>query len=439
MLQKIIFFVLEILKINFLILFLYFALMEAENLEIYKDIIHRSPIGFAHHKIILDDEGKPIDFLFIDANPAFEKFTGLKIENLLNRTLLEVIPEIKNDKFDWISFYGSIALNGGQRTFLQYSETLKRWYKVTVFSHQKYFFTTFFFDVTEEYSKLLSLKEREEKIEKIAEDTQKLAEDLAIAKSVLEEALYEKNLLLYELTETKEKLEESNREKDKFFSIIAHDLKSPFSGFLGIAEMLSMDIESFSKEELVDIAKMLKESAQNVYKLIENLLEWSRVQRGMIPFQPDKYNLRYIVEQVQSLQKVNIDKKEIDFQNFIPEDCEVVCDENMLSTVFRNLISNAVKFTPRGGKIIVSANVQDNYWVVTVEDSGIGIPKDMLPVLFKVGAKTSRPGTEGESSTGLGLVLCKEYIERHKGKIWVESEEGKGTKFFFTLPTEPNI
>ncbi|ROL58234.1 PAS domain-containing sensor histidine kinase [Bacteroidetes/Chlorobi group bacterium Naka2016] len=413
--------------------------MEVKNLIFYKDIIHRSPIGFAHHKIILDDEGKPIDFLFIDANPAFEKFTGLKIENLLNRTLLEVIPEIKNDKFDWISFYGSIALNGGQRTFLQYSETLKRWYKVTVFSHQKYFFTTFFFDVTEEYSKLLSLKEREEKIEKIAEDTQKLAEDLAIAKSVLEEALYEKNLLLYELTETKEKLEESNREKDKFFSIIAHDLKSPFSGFLGIAEMLSMDIESFSKEELVDIAKMLKESAQNVYKLIENLLEWSRVQRGMIPFQPDKYNLRYIVEQVQSLQKVNIDKKEIDFQNFIPEDCEVVCDENMLSTVFRNLISNAVKFTPRGGKIIVSANVQDNYWVVTVEDSGIGIPKDMLPVLFKVGAKTSRPGTEGESSTGLGLVLCKEYIERHKGKIWVESEEGKGTKFFFTLPTEPNI
>ncbi|MEJ5287215.1 MAG: ATP-binding protein [Candidatus Kapaibacteriota bacterium] len=413
--------------------------MEAENIEIYKDIIYKSPIGFAHHKIILDDEGKPIDYLFVDANPAIEKFTGLKIENLLNRTLLEVIPEIKNDKFDWISFYGSIALNGGHRTFLQFSEALKRWYKVTVFSPQKYYFTTFFFDVTEEYSQLLSLKNREEKIEKIAEDTQKLAEDLAIAKSVLEEALYEKNLLLYELTETKEKLEESNREKDMFFSIIAHDLKSPFSGLLGIAEMLSVDIDSFSKEELVDIAKMLKESVENVYKLIENLLEWSRIQRGMISFEPNRYNIRSLVEQIYSFQKVNIDKKEIYFQNLIPENLELVCDYNMLSTVFRNLISNAIKFTPRNGKVWVGSQIVDNEVVFFVEDSGIGIPRELIPNLFKVGAKTSRPGTEGESSTGLGLILCKEYIERHRGKLWVESDEGKGAKFLFSIPLDLQI
>lgn len=405
----------------------------------YKELIYSAPIGYAHHKIILDGDGKPVDYVFLDANPYFEKFTGLKLESVLNRRVLEVIPELKSDKFDWISFYGSIALNCENRSFVQYSEALKRWYKVTVFSHQKYYFTTFFFDITEEYAQLLSLKEREEIIEKYAEDTQKLAEDLAISKTVLEEALFEKNMLLYELTETKEKLEESNREKDKFFSIIAHDLKSPFSGFLGIANLLSMDIESFSKEELVKIAKMLKESAENVYKLIENLLEWSRIQRGMIPFQPDRYNIRSLVEQIYSLQKVNIDKKEIDFQNLIPENLELVCDYNMLSTVFRNLISNAIKFTPRNGKVLVGSQIMDNEVVFFVQDSGIGIPKEMIPNLFKVGAKTSRPGTEGEASTGLGLILCKEYIERHKGKIWVESEEGKGTKFLFSIPANLQV
>ncbi|MGB9851686.1 MAG: ATP-binding protein [Candidatus Kapaibacteriota bacterium] len=408
--------------------------MEIPRLDFYKNLIKSAPLGYSYHKIVLDSNGKPVDYIFLDANHAFEEYTGLKLNDILNRSLLDVIPEIKNDDFDWISFYGDIALNGGFQTLTQYSKSLNRWYKLIVFSPEKFYFVTFFLDVTDEYNKLESLKSREEIAEKYLAEAQKLAEDVAISKSVLEEALFEKNMLLYELTETKEKLEEANKEKDKFFSIIAHDLKSPFSGFLGIANMLSMDIESFSKEKLVEIAKMLKESAENVYKLIENLLEWSRIQRGLIPYQPDTYNLRSIVEQVYFLQKVNIENKEIDFQNLIPEHLELVCDLNMLSTVFRNLISNAIKFTPRKGKVIVAAQQLESEVLVSVQDTGIGIPKDLLPILFKVGAKTSRPGTEGESSTGLGLILCKEYIERHQGKIWVESEEGSGTRFCFSLP-----
>jgi len=279
--------------------------------------------------------------------------------------------------------------------------------------------------------------EKEEIAEKFYQDTQKLAEDLALSKSVLEDALYEKNLLLYEITEVKEKLEEALREKDKLFSIIAHDLKSPFSGFLGIANLLSTNIEDLSREELIEIAKMLKESAENTYKLIENLLEWSRVQRGMIQFKPDWVNLFYLVNEISSLQAVNLQKKELQFLNEIPPELELFADMNMLSTIFRNLISNAIKFTPRGGKVIVSATKNaDGETLIAVRDTGIGIPADMLPVLFKVGAKTSRPGTEGESSTGLGLVLCKEYVEKHGGKIWVESTEGSGTTFFFTIPNQ---
>ncbi|MCX7908903.1 MAG: PAS domain-containing sensor histidine kinase [Ignavibacteria bacterium] len=410
--------------------------MENLSLDFYKTLIRSAPIGYAHHKILLDENGKPIDYIFLDANFSFEKFTGLKLDDVLNRTVLEVLPGIKNENFDWISYYGSIALNGGTQTFLQYSETLKRWYKVTAFSTQKYYFTTFFLDITREYNQLLELKEREETVEKYMEDTQKLAEDLAISKSILEEALFEKNLLLHELTITKEKLEESNKEKDKLFSIIAHDIKSPFSGFLGIANMLSSDIESFSREELIKIAKSLKETAENVYKLIENLLEWSKIQMGLIPFNPDRFNIYYLVEQIYQLQKVNIERKQINFQNQVPMDLVAVFDWNMLSTVFRNLISNAIKFTPRGGYVTVKANLDEERLLISVEDTGIGIPESMLSEVFKVGAKTSRLGTEGEPSTGLGLILCKEYVERHNGKIWVESEVGKGTKFYITIPVQ---
>jgi len=411
--------------------------MEIGDDNFYKTILLNAPVGFAHHKIVLDKDGKPIDYIFLDANPAFEQFTGLSLNQILNKKLSEAAPEILKDSFDWVRFYGKIALNGEKQSFIQYSEALQRWYKVCVFSTERFYFTTLFFDITKEYQDLIAYKEKEELAERFYQDTQKLAEDLAISKSVLEESLYEKNLLLYEITEVKEKLEEALREKDKLFSIIAHDLKSPFSGFLGIANLLSTNIDEMSREELIDIAKMLKESAENTYKLIENLLEWSRVQRGMIPFNPDWVNLYYLVNEIANLQAVNMQKKELQFLNGIPTDMEIYADINMLSTIFRNLISNAIKFTPRGGKVIVVAeNSADGGTLIMVRDTGIGIPSDMLPFLFKVGAKTSRPGTEGESSTGLGLVLCKEYVEKHGGKIWVESTEGSGTTFYFTIPNQ---
>ncbi|MFN3781717.1 MAG: sensor histidine kinase, partial [Candidatus Kapaibacteriota bacterium] len=235
---------------------------------------------------------------------------------------------------------------------------------------------------------------------------------------------------------TKEKLEEALKEKDKLFSIIAHDLKSPFSGFLGIANLLSTDIESFTKEELVELAKSLKESAENVYKLLENLLEWSRIQRGLIPFNPENHDLFSLVEHIHSLHRANIEKKSINFTNLIPNYLEAKFDINMISTVLRNLISNAIKFTPKGGKITIDYKQNNNELTISVSDTGIGIPNRILPDLFRLGAKISRPGTDGESSTGLGLILCKEYIERHKGKIWVESQEGYGSTFYFTLPRE---
>jgi len=309
--------------------------LETENL--YKAVLINAPIGFAHHKIVLDEDGKPIDYIFLDANPAFEELTGLSIEKIINKRLGEVAPEILKDKFDWVRFYGNIALNGGKYTFVQYSDALKRWYKVYAFSTEKFYFTTFFLDISDEYQKLLDFKEKEELAEKFYQDTQKLAEDLALSQSVLEDALYEKNLLLYEITEVKEKLEEALREKDKLFSIIAHDLKSPFSGFLGIANLLSTNIEDLSREELIEIAKMLKESAEKTYKLIENLLEWSRVQRGMIQFKPDWVNLFYLVNEISSQQAVNLQKKELQFLNEIPPELELFADMNMLSTIFPTL------------------------------------------------------------------------------------------------------
>lgn len=236
-----------------------------------------------------------------------------------------------------------------------------------------------------------------------------------------------------ELQNVNQKLEGLIATKDKFFSIIAHDLKSPFQGLIGLIEVIQEDRNILSEYEINDHLRLVKDSADGVYELLENLLEWANIQRGHIEFVPASINLKKIADDVINNYNTYAQNKQIRVHNNIRHNIIVKADKNMLSAILRNLISNAIKFSEKEGIIELNANSNSNKIKVYVKDSGIGIPKVMIPKLFSVGEKTSRPGTENEKSTGLGLILCKEYIDKHNGSIWVESEEGKGTAFHFEL------
>ena len=241
-----------------------------------------------------------------------------------------------------------------------------------------------------------------------------------------------------EIQERNEQLTKLNAEKDKFFSIIAHDLKSPFTGLLGLTELMVDCSDSFTKEEFIEYSNSINQASQKLYKLLENLLEWAQVQRGTITFTPMNLDLAKIVSHSIDTIYQRAIQKQVTIINEITTSQQVFTDEKMTETVLRNLLSNAVKFTKSGGKIFVKAEtIDDNTIRVSVEDTGVGIPQKDIERLFKIEEKVSSQGTEGESSTGLGLLLCKEFVEMHGGKIWVESENGKGSKFSFTIHKKP--
>jgi len=239
------------------------------------------------------------------------------------------------------------------------------------------------------------------------------------------------------LEEKNKEISNINSQKDRFFSIIAHDLRGPFNVFLGLTEFLAEDIENMTQEEIQYSAVSMRDSASNLFRLLENLLEWSRMKQGMIPFQPETLYLLPLVKETISVLQESAKKKEIEISNDIQEGTTIFADKNMLLAIIRNIISNAIKFTPKGGKINITAIIDKEKNVeIRVSDSGIGMTPKIIDHLFDLDVKTSRSGTEDEPSTGLGLILCKDFIEKHNGKIWAESNEGKGSTFHLTFPNK---
>lgn len=252
-----------------------------------------------------------------------------------------------------------------------------------------------------------------------------------------------------QLQESNAQLSILNSSKDKFFSIIAHDLKSPFSGFLGLTKLILEDYQKLSAEELREFLNNLHDSSTNLYKLLENLLEWSLVQRGAIYFNAELCYVGYIAKQNIDVQTEIAKQKQIELYSTIADNVQINADIPMLNAIIRNLLSNAIKFTPRGGKIEVGMATSGEFEhiktshtskptpCIYVRDNGIGMSREIVSKLFKIDEKVSRPGTENEPSTGLGLLLCKEFVHKHGGEIWVQSEYGIGSTFYFTLPQLP--
>jgi signal transduction histidine kinase/uncharacterized protein HemY len=236
------------------------------------------------------------------------------------------------------------------------------------------------------------------------------------------------------LLDKNKEISDINKQKDKFFSIIAHDLRGPFNGFLGLTELLAEDIDDMDKEEIQFAAVNMRSSANNLNRLLENLLEWSRMEQGLIPFDPQQNMLSSVVNDCIATLEVAANKKEIKIKTNIPKETNIFADNNILHAVIRNILSNAVKFTPKGGEIIIEGKENNKNTTISIKDSGIGMDAKILENLFQLDVKTNRKGTDDEPSSGLGLILCKEFVEKHGGQIWVESEENKGSTFYFSFP-----
>lgn len=238
------------------------------------------------------------------------------------------------------------------------------------------------------------------------------------------------------LRESEQHLRKTNAEKDKLFSVIAHDLRSPFNSFLMLTEIFADESLDISLEETKHLLSSMHKSASGLVDLLENLLNWSRIQRGLGVVDPKPIVVKELVNHSLDYFDTHVRNKKLDVKLDIDQNLRVLADPSIISSVMRNLISNAVKFTPKGGSIIISANKSDEKQVLlSVADSGIGIPEDMKQRIFNMDIK-GRKGTDDEASSGLGLLLVKEFVELSQGKIWFESEEGKGTVFYIKLPED---
>ncbi len=364
---------------------------------------------------------------YVDINNAFCELFEYTFEEVIGKNAIEL--RILNDRIKNEILKNS-DLKGGLKNYetILFTKTGKQKHIILTIDTIHVFDKIFRFSVAAD---ITDLKEAHINLTKINED-------LNESKNLVEQILIEKETVINQLNETKANLEKINIEKDKLFSVIAHDLRSPFQGFLGLTELLANDLEAIPADEMKDLLLRFNISTKRIYNLLSNLLEWSRMQRGLISFEPQNLDISKIVDQIIMFYIDN--KKDIKIINKIPVNSFVFCDEKMINSVIRNLLSNAIKFSNNNSSIIVDISLLDNeFSKISVKDEGIGIPDLLLKNLFVIGEKVGRKGTLGEESTGLGLLLCKEFIEKNNGKIWVESKLNEGSIFYFTLPNKTSF
>jgi len=251
-------------------------------------------------------------------------------------------------------------------------------------------------------------------------------------------------VLSYDITEAKQaeltinrqnkELQQLNTDKDRFISILAHDLRSPFSSILGFLDLLTENIHQYDISKIEEFLDTIKTSAQNTYKLLEDILTWVRANSGKIPFEPQNLNLSTVCEDVISILVQTAQAKKISLNHLVADDIYIFADINMLSAILRNLISNAIKFTNNNGRISINAKSDSANITISVSDNGVGIDPKTIDKMFDYSQNITTIGTSNETGTGLGLLICKEFAEKNGGEIWVESELRKGSDFKFTMP-----
>jgi len=320
-----------------------------------------------------------------------------------------------------------------------YFSILPPWYR-TYYAYLAYFLLSVIFIalVVKLYTwRLIKEKDRLEIL--VKERTQEILiqkEEILVQAEHLKDAndwISAKNVELQaqknEIVKKKDQLEISNATKNKFFRIIAHDLRSPISTLVNSTSSILTDIDEFDKERTKFFIEQLNKLSLTTYNLLENLLDWSTSQMGEIKYNPTKFEVNQLINEVVELTRGNINLKNIKLSIILPEVIEVYADENMVHTVIRNLFSNAIKFTNETGEIIISLKTDSKFCYLSIRDNGVGISPENIDKLFRIDKHISTPGTHNEKGSGLGLILCKEFVERNGGMLTVESEPGKGSTF----------
>jgi PAS domain S-box-containing protein len=244
----------------------------------------------------------------------------------------------------------------------------------------------------------------------------------------------ERKITESETARVNEQLQLALAEKDRFFSIIAHDLRSPMTGFVGLTRSLVDNVMDYSADEMQNYAVAMKESAEKMFDLLENLLEWSKLNRGMVMFEPDEIGLEDVILRTTESLRTVADQKNIALNHTVPSGLKVFADQRMLDIVLRNLLSNALKFSNPGSSVSIGATRDETMVVIAVQDNGVGMDHGAAAKIFSLDKTTPRIGTKDEPGSGIGLILCKEFVEMHDGRIWVESTSGQGSVFNFSLP-----
>jgi signal transduction histidine kinase len=285
----------------------------------------------------------------------------------------------------------------------------------------------------------LELSEKASELEALNNDLQEKNKEIIKKESKLQDI----NLLLQGHLKDMEiqqvLLTNANATKDKFFSIIAHDLKNPVSSIMGFAQILATKFDELDSEKVKNYTELLYDSSLSVNELMQNLLQWSRTQRGSIEIKKESFLIHPLLSKNTSLQKLAAEQKGLELEFSCPEDLRVFADYNMIDTAIRNLLSNAIKFTPKGGSIKLTGSQKEDKIVIAISDTGRGMDADEVKKLFLIDQSFSKEGTEGEKGTGLGLIIVKEFISKNEGQIRVESEKDRGTTFTISLPTNtPN-
>ncbi|NOU16952.1 MAG: DUF4154 domain-containing protein [Bacteroidales bacterium] len=273
----------------------------------------------------------------------------------------------------------------------------------------------------------ISIQHKNEEIEAYNEELKVTNDELNFQK---EEIFAQKEEILAQ----KDKLQLANATKDKFFGIIAHDLRNPFNLLLGLSEILVDQINASNHDKSIEISEKINQTSSVAFDLLENLLTWSRSQTGQTLFYPSNLNVKDAIDTNILLLKSSAESKGIHLSSVLTDNLYVRADKNMLLTILRNLLTNAIKFSRNSDKIFVKAEENDDCITIHVSDTGVGLDKHVIEKLFKVNENVKTDGTANERGTGLGLILCKEFIDWHQGKIWVESKKGIGSRFSFTLP-----
>ncbi|MGE5352539.1 MAG: PAS domain S-box protein [Acidobacteriota bacterium] len=356
---------------------------------------------------------------YIDVNEAFLRITGYSRREIIGRKIseadifanpsdrlnllrtVEKTGEVRNLEFEFRLKSGELATGLLQATLLNIENEPQMLSVVT--------------DISERRRAMIQI--------------QQYVDELQANKITLEHNAREMN-------ELNEKLRELNASKDKFFSIVAHDLRSPFSALLGFSEFMYNHIEELTADEIKDFSFRIYKSLNTLLKLIENLLQWARIHTGKIEFAPGQFNLNELIDEILNIYNMNAVRKNIKILCSLNQAYHVFADKDMIDSVLRNLLSNAIKFTASGGEIRISVKKASPYVEVSVSDTGIGIEKEDIERMFRIDETMTREGTENEKGTGLGLVLCREFVEMNGGAISVESEIGKGSTFRFTVPAE---